>query len=263
MRQLTLLLVLFSLPTFAIPTLTDLDKGEVETVTKDFGSNFVHTSVTPASSLARWGMEVGAFVGVTTSPGLNGLVQEEVGYLPHANLSLIFFMPWGFGLEVTGVPPVGYEGLTFKNTSGAVRWTLSEAFAPGGFIAVQILGHYGQANIDYEQEVSGADIEVGFASDSYGGGGKVSLQDIPYFEPYAYAGVVTIKANLKAKGTVSIFNTDFTQEDEVEAQQNGLHLAAGFQLKLPYSAIAIEYSRIIDNSRVSLKLALRFPDKKK
>jgi hypothetical protein len=251
------ILFAYSPMAMAIPTLTDLTEDDAKIVVEDFSANFVHTTVSTASSLGdKFGIQLGAFGGLTTSKGIDDLVDEDFGYIPHANIVGIITVPYGFGLEAALFPKTETDGLNMENHSFALRWTLTDAFAPNGFVALQILGHYGFSRLSYAQTVATVPVNVGFQSISTGGDLKVSLSGIPYIEPYASVGYVSAKGKLESIGTASIFDTAYTTEQKAEIDVNGLRSAAGLKFKLPFIAVVTEYSKVMNNTRVSLKVAL-------
>ncbi len=75
-----------------VPTLNNIDRGELDSVVKEFSANFTHTTVSPAKSLGHlWGFEVGVIAGITKTPKLNALVKEvspntTVDKIPHGGI---------------------------------------------------------------------------------------------------------------------------------------------------------------------------------
>jgi hypothetical protein len=257
-KIIALIIFIFTQNIFAVPTLTNLTKENTEKVVKDFGVNFVHTSISPASGAKGFGFQLGVLAGATESPGLNELVEEKVGYLPHAGALGILYLPAGFGGEYLLVPKTKYQGLTFENQSAAFRWTPTEIFSPNGFIAFRLRGFYGDVNLSYSQTINDIPIGVFYRSFSYGGEATLSFQNIPYFEPYFGFGYITLDSKLKGEGSASLFNRSYTTSEQVQVEQSGPLFLTGFNIRYSIFVFGAEYSKIIDNTRMSVKLALEF-----
>lgn len=241
-----------------VPTLTNLTEKQTKTVVKDFGANFVHTSVSPASTTKGFGLEIGALAGLTQSPGINEIVEENYGYIPNVGAIGILYLPAGFGAEYLLVPKTVYQGLTFQNNSVALRWTPTEIFSPSGFLQVRLRGFYGDAQLSYSQKISNQPVNVGFRSFSKGGDIAFSFQNIPFIEPYATLGVVSLDSRLKGEGTASMFDLSYTTSQQVQVKQSGSIFSGGFVLKLPLFVAGAEYAQIAGDMRISVKLALQF-----
>ncbi len=242
----------------AVPTLENLSQENAETVVRDFSANFVHTSVSPASGLRGFGVEIGALAGLTQSPGINTIVQENYGYIPHAGAIGILYLPGGFRGEYLLLPKYPYQGASLENNSGAFAWTPTEIFSPTGFLAFRIRGFYGDGKINYSQTINEVPIEISFQSFTYGGDATLSFQNIPFIEPYLSAGVVKLDGQLRGSGSVSIFDSSYTVSKEVRIQQDVNMYAGGFVIKLPLLVAGAEYAKIADNTRITVKLALQF-----
>ena len=242
----------------AVPTLTSLTESQAETVVRDFSANFVHTSVSPASGVRGFGLELGALAGLTQSPGINEIVQENYGYIPHAGAIGILYLPGGFRGEYVLLPKYIYQGASLENNSGAFAWTPTEIFAPTGFLAFRVRGFYGDGNINYSQTVNNIPIDIYFRSFTYGGDATLSFQNIPFVEPYFSAGIVKMDAVLRGTGSVSIFNQNYTGSKEVRIQEDANLYAAGFVIKLPMFVAGAEYAKVADDTRITVKLALQF-----
>lgn len=249
--------LLFALrPAFAVPTLQNLNKETTEKVTNDFGATFVHTSLSQASGRKGFAIEVGAKANVTQSPAINDVAQENVGLLPNAGLVGILYLPGGLGAEYVYLPEQKYQGLSIQNNSVAARWTISELFAPNGFIAFRIRGFYGDARIDYSQRISDVPVEVGFRGLHHGGDVAISLQNIPYVEPYGTFGFVNLDSRLRGTGTAKIFDQSYTQSEQVKIDQQQSIKSVGLIVRVPFVLAAFETSWVGANQRYGLKIAL-------
>lgn len=243
----------------AVPTLSNLNESQVQTVARDFTANFVHTSVSQASGLRGFGLEIGALAGLTQSPGINDLVQENYGYIPHAGAIGILYMPGGVRAEYLLLPKYIYQGATLENNSVALGWTPSEIYSPNGFLSIRVRGYYGDGQIGYSQIVQDIPINVNFRSFTYGGDVALSFQNIPFIEPYFSSGIVRLDGQLGAGGSVSIFDQTFTAQKQIRVEQQGNVYSAGFVIKMPMFVAGAEYSRIMEDTRITVKLALQFP----
>src|SRR5690606_12804181 len=141
---------------------------------------FVHTSVTPASGVQGFGIEIGALAGLTESPGLNDIVQENYAYIPNVAASGLLYLPCGYRGEYVLLPKYIYQGASIQNNSGAFAWTPTEIFAPNGFLSFRLRGFYGDGQINYQQTINSVPVDIYFRSFTYGGDATLSFQNIPF-----------------------------------------------------------------------------------
>jgi hypothetical protein len=225
-------------------------------VTNDFGATFVHTSLSQASGRKGFGIEVGAKANVTQSPAINDVAQENVGFLPNAGLIGILYLPAGLGAEYVYLPEQKYQGLSIQNNSVAARWTVTEIFSPNGFLAFRLRGFYGDSRIDYSQKISEVPVNVGFRGLHHGADIGLSLQNIPYVEPYATYGFVNMDARLRGSGTAKIFDQSYTQTEQVKIEHQQPLNSVGLVVRVPFLLAAFETSWVGPNQRYGLKIAL-------
>lgn len=254
---LFILLIMASTKAFAVPSLSNLTEEQASKVALDFGRNFVHTTVTPASGLKGFGIELGAIAGLTRSKGINDIVEENFAHLPHAGAMGVFYMPAGFGIEGVMIPKTVQQGLAVQSSSGALRWTPTEIFSPNGFISLRLRGFYGDSRIGYTQTISNVPVDIKFTSISSGADLAVSFQNIPFIEPYVVAGLVNLSGQLGATGSISIFDSNFTTSQEARFKTQTQIYTGGLNIKLPFLSAGAEYSLIGGEPRYTVKLAFQ------
>ncbi len=236
---------------------TGLEEDDVKAVLKDFSANFIHTTVSGASSLGDVvGIELGVVAGATDAKNLDRLSEEDVDKLPYAGLIGVLSFPYGIGIEANIIPKTSSDDSTFQSSSYAVHWNLMDAFNPDSLIGVRVRAYSGTVDFDFEQEVNNVDVDVSVETNTQGGDITASLRVGSFLEPYFGIGTVTSKGKMEVDGSETIFDTDFTSSDSVEETVSGSTMYAGILLKLFVINLGFEYGSMLGTTRYAGKASL-------
>jgi len=254
----SILFILFSCHSFAEFSLNDLDQKEFDSISKEFSANFMHTSVSPASTLGEiWGIEIGVVGGVTSAPKFGALVKEQkptedIEYLPHAGALAVLTIPFGITLEATALPEQTSDNVSYEMMSAAFKWTFSKYLGlPSLDMAVK--AHYSSSELSYTDTISGVETKVTLDTSVYGAH-LVMSGEFLFIEPYFGFGLA--KGSMDLNSGVSIFN--FTAEKNQSTSQSSSHVFAGLQLNLFFIHIGAEYSKAFGTDKYTGKVSFYF-----
>lgn len=256
---LSIVLMLLTFNAYADFKLKDIDKADFKGISEEFAANFMHTSVSPASSLGNiWGVEVGFIAGITEAPKVGNLVKEQdssenIDKLPHAGILAIATIPLGITGEMTFIPEQSSDNFKFETKSLAAKWT----FLSKPFIDMAVKAHYSNTEFKYTDTISSVKTTVSIDQKVYGGHLVLST-DLFIIEPYVGFGFAKGSTDIGATGNVSIFDSSFSTSSSKSNEISGDHIFAGVQLNLLLIHIAGEYSKIFDTEKFTAKFSLYF-----
>lgn len=265
MRNLKILTTLFaflvsplvSAQDFQFPTLT---KQELEKSSKEFLTNFTHTSVSGASSLGSiWGFEVGILGGITDAPETGKLIRKadpdsDIDSLPHAGLLGRVTVPFGLTFEASLIPKIKMDDAEFSQMSLAAQWN----FFSFPFIDLAAKAHYSKGSLEFNQTIdSDADGQVNYDHNTFGIMAMASANAL-IVEPYAGLGFVTGDSEMDFTASSGNDLFDFTSERSASVEETSSHIVLGAEVSLLILNFGLEYSRMFDTSRYTGKLSLSF-----
>ena len=263
MKLLLLSLILVTNLAFAdVPQLVNLSSSDVDAISKEFASNFVHTIAAPASSYGKlFGFEVGVLVGETKSPNIQRITHA---YDPTSNLTIIptaglvggVSGPLGLGGELSYIPKVTSGGVSIQNISGAVKWTCTDLIptAPINF-AVRV--HGSSSTLSYGSVVNNVTATVAWKNTSTGYNVELSKKFL-MIEPYAGFGSVTTKTDIGVSAATPVQIFTFTTATDYIANNSGSHYYAGLNLNLLLFKVSAEYAKIMGVTKMVGKLSFYF-----
>lgn len=269
MKKLIIGLALFSSSLYAADfELDNLSQTDVDNIAEEFSANFVHTTVTGASSSKILGFQVGILGRRTTSPNIERLVKEqspstEMSSIYDAGLMAQVSVPFGISAELVTLPEMDLGSLSVQRTSMAVKWNMSDGFLVIPF-NLAIRAHYSTGEISYSDVINNSSTgntdvnsNIGIKSKSYGANLSASL-DLMVVEPYAGVGYVTsdTDVNVDAAGGTTIFN--FSAAQAASSSSSGLHYFAGAEVNLLVIKLGAEYSNVYGVDRITGKMAIGF-----
>ncbi len=253
------------------PTFDSLSDGDLETIVKEFSSNFVHTSVTPPTSLGKvFGVEAAMIVGLTESPGVKQISQSidpqsDIEYLPHAWLLGGMSVPYGISIELNILPELDLQDIEMKHTSVGLKWSVTDQFLKNLPFDLAVRTYYTTSEIRFRQTVSNpgfpatSDVDVSFKNTMIGGDTLLGF-DFSIVEPYVGIGFVSSEGRLAGAATT---NTPYSLFDDLSSRekstrQDSARLIAGAQFHLAVLNIGIEYTQVFSTNRLTAKLGLQF-----
>lgn len=248
--------------TYADFSLDDLNKADLDNLSKEYSANFMHTSVSGASSLGEiFGFEIGLVGGVTDSPKLNELIKEtdpseDNEQLPHAGILGMVSVPFGITGELSFIPSQSSDNFEFQTTSLALKWNFSE-YLPIPLIDIAARMHYSTSEFKYTDRVDSVDTTVTLDQSVFGAH-LVASASLVLVEPYAGIGFARGSTDLGTSGNVTIFDTTFTSSTSQSTSVTSAHLFAGVQLNLLFVKLGGEYSRAFGTNRYTGKLSFYF-----
>jgi len=261
-KSLALLASIFAFSAIAEdPQFSNIEKKDVENVSKEFGTNFAHTAVAAPETEGLWGAEVGIVGGQTGSPKFKNVIEDSGGEggdfdnIYHAGLMARAHFPLEFIIEASMLPEQEIAGVKIKSNSYSVGWNIGRFTKLPLDITIGYDYAKGEINFSQDQDIpSGtlaADIDLETTTKVMWVG--VS-KNFLFVTPYLKIGTSTIDGDLNA--TASIFNQVGKTSESVSV--NDGYLAAGVNLQLLIFRLGVEATQMQDTKRISGKLSLAF-----
>lgn len=252
------------------PLLDSITDSDFNTVSQEFSTTFVHTSVSPPTSLGKvFGVEASLVAGAHQSKRIEDLAKKfdpnaQIGFIPHAMVNGMVSVPFGVTIETNVLPQLDLQGLKLKHFSGAVKWSLTDAILPNLPFDLAVRTYYSTSEIGYNQTVPNGQFgnvnsDVTFKCNMVGGDLMFGI-DLPGIDPYVGFGYVKSNATLSAHATASVPYSIFSDgvSDSKSNAVESSRIIAGVQVKLIALATGVEYSYVFGAHRASAKLALSF-----
>jgi opacity protein-like surface antigen len=239
-------------------TLQNVDSTQLKSMVGDLSTNFLHTSVSGASTLGHvFGFEVGVVGASTNTAHINDVVREtdpnaSVDHVYNANILGVLTVPLGITAEIGFLPPVGSSKFHFNTQSLAVKWTPTE-FLLDWPLSVALKASYTGSNLKIDQEVSGNDIHYKYNNRETALMALVS-KNFVIVEPYFGLGLVQARGKLSADSS-TVFADNVTS---MEATRSGTAWMLGAELKLLVVKLGVEYTNLFNTGRVAGKLSVYF-----
>lgn len=267
---LNFVLVLFSFSAGASDfNFNNVNEADLKKIIGDFSGNFVHTSVSGASSLGRvFGFELGLAGGISTTPGLNSLIKKsdpsaEDAHLIHGGIIAQVSVPFGLTFEGSAIPSIGNDTMKITTTNLGFRWTMTDTIFNLPF-SLALKAHTSRTSLRFATVINNSstanlpiDSKLELASSS-NGLALVLSKELLIFEPYFGIGVLKSSGEFRILGSGNIFDSSLTTEQAANASTGGIHFFGGAEVKLFFLKAGLEYSKTIDVTRVTGKLALSF-----
>jgi hypothetical protein len=248
----------------ASPAFSSLSQSDFDNITKEFSSNFSHSTVMGPAALGHlWGFELAVIGGTNPSPNTNTIVQNSTGgsgdlpSLYHGGLAAGLSIPLGITIEFEILPNTSYQGLTAHFQSTALKLTLSDTLLSGLPFNLAIRGFYSTSQFSFYQNVNGINGTITNDNSIFG----VQLLASPkllVFEPYLGVGYLSAKDTLGVTGTGTIFNSSYTNNQSGTSSPNSVQALAGLNIKLLFLSTGVEYARTFDSNRYSVKVGIEF-----
>lgn len=270
MRAIILGWLMLSLSTYASDIeLDNLSQQDVDDISEEFSANFVHSTVSGASTMGSiFGFEVGIVGRVSDASKIGALVKEQdansdVSSLYDAGLMAQVSIPFGITAEMVYLPELELSGLSVNRTSFGAKWTITDGLLVLPF-NLAVRAHYSTSDLSYSDVINNAstggnnvNADIGIESKSYGANVTASL-DLLMVEPYAGIGYVSSDTdiNVNASGGADIFS--YTSAQSASSSSSGLHYFVGAQANLLIFKLAAEYSNVYGIDRVTGKIAFGF-----
>lgn len=238
--------------------LNNLSSDDLNKVVGDLSVDFLHTSVSGASSLGHlFGFEVGVVGGQTSTPNLNQVANQtgtaNAGKLYNADILGVLTIPLGLSAEVGVLPKQGSSGFAFSAFSAAAKWTITDLIS----LPVSLAGKlsYTTDSLSFNGTVSGSPVDYSYTNTETAFTGFIS-KDLVFIEPYFGLGYVSATGNLSANA--AIFNSGFTTATSASASRTGVLWIVGTEVKLLFVKLGLEYMSMFSTSRVDGKLSFFF-----
>ena len=259
MKFLTLMMALLSFNTYgASPTFSNIDASDFEQLNKEFAANFLHTTVSPASSADVFGLEVGIVAGATDSPNVDKFTKEidstaDITAIPHGFLFGTVAIPFGLSFDLGLLPKTELGDADLEHFALATKWN----FFSFAVLDLAVKAHFSDSSISFNQTVSSVTSKVEIEQKSMGLDFIVS-GDFVFVEPYLGFGYVTSDSEISSSASASIFDTTFTTGSSAKADFDSAKIFVGVQFNLFLVHFGLEYMDVHDTSRFSGKLSFYF-----
>ena len=262
MRVLFIILATLSISTAKAEDIgfSNINESEFKDIIEDFGSAYMHTAVSGASSLGTiFGFEVGLILGGSKSDSIDKFSKEldassDFDTLPHAALFGAVTFPLGITGEINFLPEVKNSDVEFKTGSLAVKWTPTDIWALPVEMAVKL--HVASSEVMWNQTISSTAVDVSYEQQVSGLLFQVSKKFI-VLEPYFNIGTVKTTGELaSSQGTV--FDSSYTTSSRSEEEVSGMMTQIGVNMNLLFFRLGAEVGKVMDNSRASIKASFYF-----
>lgn len=256
----------------ANPTLDNITQADFENIVDELSANFAYSTVTPASSLGSvWGLEFGVAGGVTNVPKTHAIVKREApntefkDIFPHGTPLARITAPLGLTGEVLLLPRQSISDVKFKQTGGALMWTITDVFFEDLPVHWAVKGFYNKVDVSFTQNVTpisgGPQVPgtIRFEDEIYGLQTLISKKFL-VFEPYLGLGWLKSKATVGVSASVpaSIFNSAFTAGSSAAADPSSAQFLGGLDIRLAFLSLGAEYQRSFGTDRYTGRLSFRF-----
>jgi len=251
----------------ATPAFPTLNQTDFDNVIRELSANSLFNSVTPASSLgAMFGVEAGITAGLTSTPEINKLVNQQIpgtkaDQFPHATLMAAVTFPIAVTAEVLYVPTVNASGVEYGNYGGALKWTPTDGSAIP--VNISIRGFLTHTKVSFNQIINNSstggqnvDTNVVYQGDVKGLQLLVSPKVIPVLEPYVGLGQYSATGNMDVSGTAQLFN--FTTAQSASSSPTTTAYLAGLDIRLLLLSFGLQYEHAFDTNVYTGRMSFRF-----
>lgn len=247
----------------AATSFTSVTPTDLDTIAKEFSSNFSHSSVMGAATLGKiFGLELALVAGQNPSPGLDKMVKassssDSLPTLYHAGILLAVSVPLGFTGEVIYTPKISSSGLDFQATSAALKYTMDESLIVLPF-NLAFRAFMSSSTLSFTQD-TGTIVGTVENKNTVNGFQILVSPSLPMVEPYAGVGYLQGKDTLGFSGTGNLFGGSIplgtTSQD---ASVNSTQVLLGVNAHLLLLSLGLEYARAFDSDRYTAKLGFVF-----
>lgn len=267
-----LLVILLILPTGSRATQFDaISDGDMSVLTQEFAAVADHSSVGPASSMRKWGKELGLVGGRTDTPGLNTIAlrsgsRSSIDRVPHASLFGALTFPHSLTGELTWLPYTPASGGSIQQWGIGLKWTISDEFLTKAPMDVAFKMKYSSMDVSFPETISNAstggvpaNVDVNFhdsvfgialfLSQSHSSGICEIYEAIGYLQAFGDLG-------LSGGGSASIFVSQVQSVSASPYSWQGI-LGANFY-PVSFLDLGLEFSRAFDRNSFNLKLSGQF-----
>lgn len=241
---------------FSLPVLST---DQTAPVFKSLAGAFVFRNVESAADLGKnFGVNFGVRGSIIDASALNAVVSGlNTQYLPSGDIQMELGLPHGFTFEFGLIPSITYQGTSFSEYSGAVKWTATRTFLTKLPFSLAARAAYTSASLGHAQTISGVDVTVGYST------ALISFQSIiskkfAVFEPFLSLGIISHSSSITSSGSASIFGNTFPVG--TQAYTSGLVSfwpTAGLMINLVFIGIAAEYDNLWGLGSYSAKFSIR------
>lgn len=241
--------------------LRGIDGDELKKFTGDISTNFLHTSVSGASTLGNiFGFEVGIVGGQGNTPHVNDIVHQtdpsvNAKSIPHGALLGVLTVPFAITGELALVPKVGSKDFKFNTFSIAAKWTPTDLFFDLPFSIAGKLS-YTASKLELHNSTSGVDTDYKYDNKETALIALIS-KNFAIVEPYFGLGMISAKGDLSASGTGSggVFTSGSTSASSSPSSSVWM---IGTEVKLLVVKLGVEYTNAFSTSRYTGKLSFFF-----
>lgn len=250
-----------------------MDKSQINGANRDFSALVAHTTVSPASGLLKKGFELGLIAGTSSIPNIaRAIAQNDPSSdvetrLPNAGLIGLISFAKKLTLEVKIIPEIQSTTMSLGSQSAALKFGFPDLMDdPAIMTALRIQAT--NAYIQADQQINNSstanttvNARTKFTSFSYGVAGLLGYRKIFdeafLVEPYVGAGV--LKADSRYEVIADIPASVFASGSSAEGSaQTGALFMLGAQAHMFYSKLGLEYSRIFDSDKMTLKISFGY-----
>lgn len=250
-------LSLTSLTVYADPQFDDLSKKDVEAVSKEFGANFAHTTVSAPATDGIWGVEFGLVAGQTPSPDLKDVVADSGGdskdfkNVYHAGIMARAHFPFEIFAELSFLPEQEFSDVKVKSQSFELGWNAGRFFNLPLDLAVGINQGNGEVSFTQNAPVPDTTVELETKTHIYWIGAS---KKFAFVTPYLKLGSAKLDADLTASGQILTYSASTSES----VKESGGYFAAGANFDIFFVKLGVEMSQLLDAQRVSGKLSFAF-----
>jgi hypothetical protein len=236
---------------FSIPT---LDSTQTDAAVRTFANSFTFRSVEPASDLGRvWGFYIGAGANLNSlsavSTVFNGVTTP---FIPTGDIQVGLTIPFGLTVELGVLPPLSFNGASFKRYAGNVKWKFNSLIFPEYLFDLSARVGYSFGNLNFTQN-TGTVINVDY------GGTMLSAQLLAsrsflFFEPYIGLGFANAASTLTGTGGTPLFTSGLVA---TSVSNLSFYFTGGLLLKFWVIGLGAEFDSLFGITSWNFKFSVR------
>lgn len=237
-----------------------ITESEFKDIVSEMSSAWVHTSVSPASSLGHlFGFEIGLIAGASKTDTIAEIAKRgdptaEADTIPHAGILGVVTFPYGISGEINFLPEVKNSDLEFSTGSLGIKWTMTEIWPLPVDMALKL--HSGSSKLKWNQDIATIPTDVSYEQTVSGLLFQVSKKFL-FVEPYLSLGSVRSKGKLAAP-VAGLFDSTYTNGTSAEEEIAGSQFLLGINLNLGIFRLGLETGKSLGATTASLKASLYF-----
>lgn len=243
------------------PAFTNITAEDFKNVIRDMTGIFAHTTVSSAGLYSQDTRgEIGLVLGAAETPHIDEISQRsdpdaDVSMIPQASVVGTYYFTEQVRFELSYLPEIKTSTIQLGSQSMAVQYTATDTKNPGLDMGFKL--YVTSSDVRFTQSDTSGETNIRFKSNVMGLL-MVFSEKILILEPYFALGRINAQGRLKASGTATVFDTNYTTSSTVEESVTGNHMIAGVNFDVFALQAGVEVSRAFNANKISAKFSFNF-----